>query len=895
MRSSAFIFLFVFLAVTPARTQDARNIRISGSWLEVPLDGFLLDLEQRYPVRFYFEKEWVEGLSITAEFTGERLENVLDNLFSGSRLRAVYFNSHAVALMPAPEGFIPDDMLQGGQIRIGSPFRMEENKPAAITGNVLDGSNGEGIVGANVRIRELNRGTASGPGGAFRLELEPGIYTVAFSSIGYQEVEKEILLYSDGRLDVELFEKTMAIEQVDIIGSENPGDFGTLQMSASRLSLEKINRIPAFLGESDVVKSILLLPGISSMGESAAGVYVRGGDAGQNLFLLDEVPLFNFTHMFGFFSAVNPEVVKDITVYKGGIPAFYGGRLSSVMDVRLKDEAVEKIRGSGSLGMITAKGALQVPVLKHTGYFLLGARTSYSDWFLRQIPNLELQNSGASFHDFNARFGIQLNRKHSLALSGFSGRDDFLFDKQARQIFGSQYGNASYDFVSNRNLSLHINGNTGQYRSELSEFNDTLHASTLKTGADHYKLSAGITYYRVPGHDIKGGFEGIFYVFRTGERIPYNISSIIESESLQDERCLESAFYLSDEVRLGASVSVSAGIRYSLFSNLGPREEYEYYQGLPRSPETITDTVYHPAGKWFGGYGGLEPRLSARFELNKRNSLKISYNRMKQYIHLFSNTTTVTPTDIWKPSGGSIEPQTGDQLALGYYRLFPKLQLETSAEVYYKYIHHLMDFRGGAEVLMNPALETELLAGCGRAYGLELYLKKARGRLNGWISYTYSRSERRVSDPVQQEEINRGQFYPADYDKPHDLSVYLNYRLTSRLSVSAGYLLSTGRPLTLPEGSYEIDRLPVIHYSDKNQYRIPDYRRCDAGLTLDLNLKKNRKWYSSLTFSVYNLFGRKNPYSVFFRNENNVVLKGYQVMIINQAVPSLTYNFRFNQ
>ncbi len=870
----------------------ADTIRITAHPDNIGLEQFIREMESEYPVTFYYEEDWVAGVRVTGAFENEPLDSVLGELLRNTGISWYFPNSATVILYRSDAGHALSATHSGNQETIGSPSRSNGNNLAEVKGKVLDGNTGEPLIGATVYVKELNKGTITGKDGTYRLNVQPGNYHLEFSSIGYLKADRKVTVFSSGTLNVELYEKILEIEQVEVKASENKNDQRSVQMSANTLSERKIKEMPSFLGEADVVKSLLLLPGVSSSGESSAGINIRGGNADQNLFLLDDVPLFSYTHLFGFFSAINPDIVEDVTVYKGGIPAGYGGKLSSVVDVVLKDRIPDSASVEGSAGLIASRLSAATPLFKGRGSAMAAGRTSYTNWMLDMTGVSKLRNSSSGFYDANLKLTAPSGKNSTISLSTYNSRDRFNFAGEASQKYGTDYLRLHHNALWKSKFSSSLTGWYSRYRTQLDETGDTLIASRYKSGIDLSGLNYRISFFPSSLHKFSVGTDNLFYVFHEGHREALHRSSDIINSTLPDQQALETSFYLTHEYNQRNGFSVSYGLRLSGFLNLGESDVFLYQEGLPRSPSTITDTLHYDRMQVASSFGSIEPRISVKYQISPDNSVKFSYARTSQYIHLFSNTTGITPTDVWKPAGNIITPQKGDQVAAGVFSDMAGGKLHLSLESYYKWIDGIMDLKGGYELLMNPTLEAGLLPEKGRAYGVEFMMRKD-GRLNGWISYTYARSERKVIGNQGISTINGGNYYPSDYDKPHDLKIVMNYRASARTSVSLNYIFTSGRPVTYPEGYYTISHLPVIQYSDKNKYRLPDYKRLDVSFNYKLYAKRKTRWRSEIIFSLYNVLGNDNTYSVFFRNEQNLDLGAYRVLLIDKPVPAISYSFKF--
>ncbi len=887
---------FLFLTtLSSLQAQQTQQLSISGQYQNTTLTTFIQEMERRYPLRFFFREEWVQAFQVNAQFDNLPLPQALAQIFQGTDLSFILYDTSYIVLMKSPAAIQAALRAQHSSekfIIIGDSLAMN-GQPAQLSGYIREGKTGEAIVGASLYVEELQQGTSTNLNGYYALTLPIGNYHLKVNSVGFEEEQRSIKILSGGTLSLDLFESTARLEEIVITEQAEDANITGAQMSATRLDIQKVKKMPAFLGEVDLINSIELLPGVSVAGEGAAGFNVRGGDVGQNLVLLDGIPVFNPSHLFGFFSAFNSDLLQEATLYKGGIPAQYGGRISSVLDVKLKEGNLRKVQGAGGIGLVSSRLALEVPVVEDKSSLLIGGRTTYSDWILNQVKDIQLRKSEASFYDVNARLNYRFNEKHKLTASSYLSRDNFVYAGENAYGYGNRGASAQWNFLISPQFLSEFRATYSAFDYEVTNDQDSTEAMKLSSGFGIAQAHWGITYFLSDRHQWDIGVQASWYQFQPGSSQPQGEKSLVVPEKLEDEQSAEAAVYFNDEFTINRRLTLNYGLRYSWYVNLGPQQVYLYQNSLPQSSSSIIDTVQYQAGEEIARYHGPEPRVAVKYGINGRSSIKASYNRMRQYMHLISNTTAITPTDIWKLSDRYIRPQIGDQFALGYFRNSLGNAIESSIEVYYKEIQNLVEYKNGAQLLMNDALEASLLNGEGQAYGVELFVAKNIGRLTGWLAYTYARSLRRVESDFREERINFGEYYPSNFDQPHDLTVVANYQFTRRIRMGANFTLSSGRPITLPEGSYQQGNITVPYFSERNQYRIPSYHRLDVSFSIDGNLKKKKKWDHSWTISVYNLYGRNNPYSIFFVNDRGGELSAYRLAILGRPFPSLTYNFKF--
>ncbi|OJJ22166.1 collagen-binding protein [marine bacterium AO1-C] len=774
-------------------------------------------------------------------------------------------------------------------LSIGLTHAQTSSKSHTLSGVVKDKSNGEVLIGATVYIKGLNKGTVTNEYGFYSLTVPEGKYQMIFSYIGYKTIPKEIELKANLTLNVELPSEDNSLEEV-VVTADAPNENVTkTEMSVEKLDIQQIKSMPAFLGEVDVIKSITMLPGVTTVGEGTTGFNVRGGGVDQNLVLLDESIVYNSSHLFGFFSIYNPNSVKDIQLYKGAAPAKYGGRLSSVLDIRQKEGNMKRFAGSGGVGLVSSRLTLEVPVVKDRSSLLIAGRRSYADLFLKLSPNKELRENQAFFYDLNTKYNYIINDKNRLYVSGYFGRDVFKFGNDFKFSWGNTAATIRWNHLFNSKLFSNVSAMFSDYNYQLRVGVGTGNFDWL-AGIRNYQLKNDLTWFASPNFTLDFGASGILYEFNPGR---VQIKDGTGDINITREKAVEAAAYISSEHKLTSSLTLTYGLRYSLFLTLGARDVRSYRTDAPKSNATVTGIRKYADNELIQTYQGLEPRFGLRWQLNNVSSVKASYARNRQYIHLISNTTAPLPIDIWKASDTHVQPLISDQVALGYFRNFSNNRYEFSAEVYYKYMQNLVDYKNGADLLLNQYLETELLRGDGRAYGLELMMKKNKGALTGWVSYTLARTERLVNGQFPEERINNGEYYPADYDKTHNLTFVASYQVNKRLSFSANFIYSTGRPFTLPDAKYLYNNQTVIDYSGRNQNRIPDNHRLDLSATLKGKGKPGRRWKGEWVFSIYNLYARRNAFSIYFAGDGSANNTARRLSILGTIVPSVTYNFTF--
>ncbi|GAB2800041.1 TonB-dependent receptor [Rhabdobacter roseus] len=766
-----------------------------------------------------------------------------------------------------------------------------QTKPT-VSGYVRDASNGEGLIGVSVYVRELGTGTTTNPYGFYSLTIPSGTYTLVFTYIGFEKTTQGVDLTADKRVDVELAEESSQLQEVTVVAEREDENVKSLEMSVNKIEMKTIRQMPALLGEVDLIRSIQLLPGVTTVGEGASGFNVRGGDISQNLVLLDEAPVYNSSHLFGFFSVFNPDAVKDVKLIKGGIPAQYGGRISSILDVRMKEGNTKKREINGGIGTIFSRLTYEQPFAQGRGSFIVAGRRSYIDVLAKPFLNSDLKGARFNFYDLTAKVNYRLDDKNTFYASGYFGRDVF------GAGFGFGWGNgtatARWNHVFSNKLFLNLTGYYSNYdyaiQSDVSGEN-TQDSFDWSSKIISKSIKPDFTYYITPNNQLSFGGQYIHYDSRPGKALAASGGERVDI-SLSPRYGDESALYVSNELKITEWLSVQYGIRYSLYRNLGPGVVYDFVEVQPgeRKYPVLPGQTYDQ-GEVINQYGNWEPRAAINVGLSASTSLKASYNRTAQYLHLLSNTAASSPLDVWTLSTSIIRPELADQVALGWFRNFRDNAYEASVEVYYKDMQNQIDYVRNSDLLLNQYVEGDLLFGKGRAYGAEFYLKKNKGKLTGWVSYTLSRTERLV------EGINRDEWFPARFDKPHNVTAVGIYALSPRWTLSSNFTVTSGTPATFPTNRFVWNgwSLPHNYYNARNNNRIPAYHRLDLAATLKSKRKLFGKGEGEWVFSAYNVYNRRNPFSVYTRlNENdNLRTEAIRYAVIGTIVPAITYNFKF--
>jgi TonB dependent receptor-like, beta-barrel/Carboxypeptidase regulatory-like domain/TonB-dependent Receptor Plug Domain len=774
---------------------------------------------------------------------------------------------------------------------IGDSSDLDANKKILITGTVNQREDGSRVVGASISADLFKHFDYSDQDGRYVLEMLPGRYKITVRHVGLKPKYFRILALSDGLLDIMMTEGSIELEELVISSRAIDSNVKQSLAGLTKMDVSEVKTLPTLMGEVDIVRSLQLMPGVSSVGEGSSGFNVRGGRTDQNLILLNDLPLFNTSHALGFVSAFNQDIIRDFSLYKGSVPAQLGGRASSVLEINTRRGNTEEWHYEGGVGPISCRMMAEGPILKSRTSLLLAGRSSYADWILRKVSDPNVKNSSVYFYDAFASLSHRFSENSTAELSYYSSQDDFTFSNQFGYSWNNQAVNAKWQGLANKKASPSISASYGHYRSALIDPAD-FDASKLTLTLNYFKLKATVNYVPSEKHNAVAGIEAMAYIPRPERREPYGSSSAIRREEVEKNRGVELAFFANDDFKISDNLSLSVGLRYSLYSHIGPDTVYLYSPEIPKSVSSITDILYYQNGSTIKQFGGFEPRISLRVNITPNQSVKVSYNRMRQYIHQISNTTAPTPVDLWQVSNAYFPPQVADNYSIGYFVNLAKNAWETSAEFFYKDLENIIEYKDFPILYLNPHLETELLSGKGRAYGAEVYLRRIRGKWTGWVSYTYSMTRVRVSSSHASESINDGEWFPTNYNKPHSLNVVINRALRRKSAISLIVSYNTGRPLTAIETSYIVDGTVVPVYSDRNKYKIPDYLRVDFSFTIGNVI---RKLDDSLVFSVYNLWGRRNAYSVFYQRpqSNYFIPVAYKLSVLGSAMPSLTYNFRF--
>lgn len=780
-----------------------------------------------------------------------------------------------------------------------------------ISGYLKDSSTNEFLIGAIVKIENSSVVASSNAYGFYSLTANKEKLTLLVNYMGYEQKKVTVEVSSNMTLDIYLQEKKTTLQEVVVSYKRNDQKIISTDMSVDKLSAKDIKQIPMVLGEADVIKSIQLLPGVSAPNEGSGGFNVRGGAADQNLILLDEAIVYNPSHLFGFFSVFNADALKDATIYKGGIPSKYGGRLSSVLDIRMREGNNKKFIATGGIGLLSSRLTLEAPIGKvyengAKGSFLISGRRSYADIFLPLSSDTAINRNKLNFYDLNFRSNYRLSAKDKVFLSAYFGRDKIDVPNGFGNTWGNQTSTLRWNHLFSPSLFLNVSAIYSNYNYEISFYPGN--SFTWKSSLSNVNLKADFDYYAGEKHKLKFGLGSIIYQFNPGNIAPLGTSSTVTATNYKNKRATENYVYVQDDYRISSRLSLMVGMRISQFAQLANDSipVYENDNALVFNPVInnyvkgkVTSYKSYEKNKLLNNTIGLEPRLSLNYQVNDVSSLKLGYNRMYQYIHLLSTSTSPTPLDIYTPSSSFIQPQIADQIATGYFRNFNNNTYELSIEAYYKWMQNQFDFIDGASPLLNNSPETIILNGNARSYGVEMMFKKSEGRFTGWISYTLSKAERRTPGLNGGRGINNGQYYATNYDKPHNIAITGNYKISDKWSVSANLIYQSGRPATYPESKYTFNGISIPEYSERNAHRLPDYHRLDIAATLQG--KQTKRGKGQWIFGLYNLYNRQNAANITFRetliNDNEAglgtgIAKAYKLTYFG-IVPSISYEFKF--
>ncbi len=888
---------FLLLAHT-ALGQSLDSLRINFHAENQPLAAVFSEIETKYDLRFYYAPQSLPAQPLDAHFAETPLPEALRQLLKNSGLDFFFYRNYAVAVAPSSvmgadysadfykalkEIQAPKEAENAESLVVGDLKNINPGGKALVKLQVLDEQTGEPVVRAAVFWKNLEgKNAMADEQGRVEFNLPIGERSLKITQAGYAPFEGAVKVLNDGELTIRLMPEDTKLAEVLIKAEAPDANVSSARVGVTQLDPKAIKRLPALMGEADVMRSLLLATGVTSVGEGAAGFNVRGGEADQNLLLQDEVALFNATHALGFFSTYNTDLVQKIELYKSIIPAQYGGRLASVLDVEMRDGSFEKWKIKGGIGPVSGRLSVEGPVLKGKSSLIAGGRISYSDAVLRLSKEPEVRRSSASFYDANLRYTHRLDAKNSLILSGYLAQDEFVYNREFGFDYRTYSGQATWKHFFHDDFYSHFSLAASDYNSVQTDFEGP-DGGTLENGIRYFKFKEHLTRHFSRTLQVEAGLESIYYLVRPGERKPFGDLSVISPKSLEEEHGLESAVFGSAEWAISPRLTLIGGLRFNHYRFLGPKTIFSYDPSI--SPENVSDTLFYGAGKTIAHYSTLEPRLSGRYRLTANSSVKAGYSRTSQFINQIFNTDTPTPTSQYQLSTNYIQPFLSHNFSAGFFRNTRDNAWEMSGEAFFRVIDQLWDYRDFAHLNVNEHLETEIRNGEGRAYGLEISAKTTRKLLNGQAGYTFSRAERKI------EGINKGNWYPSSFDKPHIFNLLVNYQPTQRHTLTFAFTYSTGRPTTAPLTSYRLqNNLIVPVYSPRNQLRIPDYHRLDFSYTIGLGYNKRKTLKTSWNFSIFNVYARRNAFSVFFVQDPYQKTVANRLAILGTVFPSITLN-----
>jgi len=911
-----FLFLIVHL-----RAQDGGelvNISIAGEGF----DRFVEQVEAQTDLVIYYKAEWFEGRSFSYQADSVDIDDAIYEVLKGTGLLYNRVGPDRYIILPEKrlsmhlpiissstgiyteiadsEAYmgVKDDLYLTGTrpeqmvrtIEVGERGASLARGVARIKGKLLNVANGEPVMGATMVDLGTGKGAVSDQGGNVTMALKPGSHAMRFSFIGMESVDVSMEVLSDGDFRIEMQPAVIALDEVQIMG-EMYREINTTDIGVERFSMNSLKQVPVFMGELDVIKISKLLPGITSAGEASVGVNVRGGNVDQNIFYINRMPVYNTSHLFGFFSAFNSDMIRNFSIYKGSVPVNYGGRLSSVFNILTRKGNNKAFTAHAGISPISAHATVEGPIKKDHSSYLISGRSSYSDWILKRMEDPLIRDSDAFFYDFAGSLNFQPSEKNGFNVFYYQSYDKFRYSTLSDYEYSNRGGSASWERNISPALTSKVTGTSTFYRFSNTDQSEISRAYSHDYMLNHNELLAEFEWVPSLRHKIEFGSSLIYYRLDRGVVEPYGDASIRNEVDLGNEQALEGGIFVSDNYEINDWLTLYAGMRYSLYSMLGPQTVMMYEEDKPKSENTIIDSLYFDDWESVNFHSGPEFRAAVNMKAGPNTSFKLSFNQMRQYLFMLSNTVTISPTDQWKLSDYYIDPQSSYQYTGGIYHIFPKLGLSSSVELYYKYSKDIVEYKDGADFITSPLTETVVLQGLQSAYGIEFMLQKTTGRLDGWISYTYSRSEMLVSGENDYESINNGDPYPSNFDRPHVLNVVANYSINRRFSIGSNLVYMSGRPVTYPTSLYYINNVAYIDYFARNQFRIPDYFRIDLSFNIEGNLKADKFMHSTWSFNVYNLLGRNNPQSIYFV-PHEYYIKGYSFSVIGAPIFTISWNVK---
>lgn len=895
-------------------TNDSKLL--SFSYNNISTIEVLQKIEEISNYKFYYHESWLDNKLLSDSFNNKPITYVLNKLFSETNIN-FFIDRNKIILTKSKliHDKLPENFFQGtaniittkkpilstindsnkefeSQTLIGKESIDSDSDSFLLSGYIKNKKNNQPLSDITIKTKNGTISTNTDSSGFYSIKLPYGENVLEIKDMNFEKITKKIIIYSNGKLDISLNEKINVLNEIIVRGKRKKSTRAAIT-GVTTIEAEGVKNVPLVLGERDVLKIALTIPGIKTAGEGSSGFNVRGGKEDQNLILLDGGTLYNPSHFFGFFSAINPYATNKVDIYKGGIPSYFGGRLSSVFDIITKNGNNEKLSGEGGVGPVTSNLMVTTPIVKKKASLLISIRGTYSGWILKNLEEKQLQNSEASFYDGIIKYNHNLNKKNSIEATLYHSNDKYSVTSDSLYHYKNTLTSLKWKHTFNEKFKSETTISNSNYLFGIDYDSDNI-TNSFKF---NYKINESQLLFKLnhnlnDTHKLNYGFCAKLYKTNPGTLLPKVENSKLISIKIHDEKALETAFFVSDNYKITSKLVLDAGLRYSQFTPLGESNQRLYLADSQINDATVIGNKQFGKNKPITTYMGIEPRIALRYNINDSFSIRTGYDKMYQYIHLLSNNTTQSPTDTWKISDLNIQPQSGDQFSVGLFKNMSFMDLELSMEGYYKKSKNILDYKVAANLQLNDNIETEILQGEGKSYGVEFLIKKETGKLNGWLGYTYSRALLKLDSKFPNEKVNNGNFFAANYDKPHDLSVVLNYKITQRYSFSSNFVYQTGRPITYPIGKYEYGNAEYTLYSDRNKFRIPDYYRLDIGVNIEGNHKIKKLAHSFWNISVYNVLGRNNPYSVFFVTKNGQI-QAFKTSIFAIPIPTITYNFKF--
>ena len=917
MKLNKILFFLIVIIIIPFEMLSQKDvIFVHKDYNNLSLLDFFNELEKTSSV-FFFYNDSLPNIRIILKEDSLSLNNLLKDLladygfnikndsynnvfitkeeFQEFEVKSFFIDSKSINHTNTESLYNKENYIDGNtdyfikKVTVGSKNGKKINGICEVKGSIINSDNGSPVIGATVLIKNSEAAAITNSLGFFNLKLDPGTYYVFINSIGFDEQEYKFNVLSSGIIELNIQKKLYSLDEI-VINSEEDNNVVNNKIGFEKLSAERIKELPSLLGEKDIIKAALLLPGIQNVGEGSSGFNVRGSPSDQNMFYLGNIPVYNTSHFFGFFSAFNSDAIKDFKLYKSVLPGKYGGKLSSVFEINPKDGNKKKFSSRGSISPVTGKLLIEGPINKNSSY-LVALRSTYSDWVLGFINYQNISNSTIRFADGIFNFSFYLNQKNRIKLLSYLSYDNINMYPDIQYNYNNIGTELSWNHYFSKNNYSNVSIISSRYNYE--ETNNELFANSYKYDYHiyHNEIKADVFINPTYNHKLSFGINSILYKLDRGNFLPVNETSIISPINMNTEYALESGVYVDDQWNVTDNLNATGSIRYNLYSLLGPTEVYSYGEELIIDENNIEDTLSYKTGVFIKPSHNPDFRFALNFIYKPNHSIKIGYNRSHQYIFMLNNTIAISPSDSWKLSDYNIDPMSANQYSIGFFSNFFKGKYKTSLEMYYKDVNDLVEFKDGAILLPPDLPETKVLQGKLNAYGVEFMIKKTQGRLNGWVNYTYSRTSVKVDNSIRDLQINFGETYPSNYDIPHAFNFVFNYKFSRRFSVSTNTVYSSGRPITYPSSIFYVNDIQLLHYSTRNEQRLPDYFRIDLSLLIEGNLLFKKLAHSSWAVSVYNLTGRKNAYSVYFKQEEEGI-QGYKLSIFGSPIISVSYNFK---